>query len=336
MGTLAKPLRRISKVIVYPLVGLCAFWVQASCTNNCSHRTPSKLEKWMQSSEKIKVLATTPIIEDLVRQIGGAHIEAISLMEGDIDPHSYEIVKGDSEKISQAGIIFANGLSLEHSASINHKLKTHPNVVFLGDEIAKKCKGELIYVDGQVDPHVWMDLMLWKVCIDPIVEKLQKLDPDHAEDFAEGGKMTKDAFDQKHQMILDTIAKVPEERRYLVTSHDAFNYFVRRYFAQEGWKTRVMAIQGLAPDEQISPLEISSVVNFVIEHNVPAIFPERNLSRDSLAKVVDACQRKGVKVILSDDVLFGDTMGGNPYLEMLAHNALIIFQNLGIEDEKKD
>lgn len=318
----------------YSIICFLALFGFFSCSTNPEKRAPSKLEMWMEKNGKIKVLATTPIIEDLARRLGGNEIDVISLIEGDIDPHSYEIVKGDGEKIAYAQIIFANGLSLEHSASMSHQFKAHPNVIFLGDEVLKMHPQEMIFIDKQVDPHIWMDPLLWKACIDPIINGLKEIDRNHNSYYDERATETKLAFDAAHQNIVQIISQIPPERRYLVTSHDAFNYFTRRYLAlnHTNWKDHALAIQGLAPDEQISPLEIAAVVNYVFEHKIPVLFPERNLSRDSLTKVIDICRQKGVKVHLAEDVLYGDTMGGNHYFEMLIHNANVMCSNLGGAD----
>jgi len=339
MGYIKKSLRkRIITTVLFGISFLALFGMYACST--ASDINISKLNKWMGCNDKIKVLTTTPIIEDLVSRIGGENIEIISLIEGDLDPHSYEIVRGDAEKIATAQVIFANGLSLEHSASISHQLKMHKNVVFLGDEVMKSHPKEIIYIQGQVDPHIWMDLTIWKKCINPIAENLTKLDPLHAEDFQKNAQIALYAFDNQHNIIKRKLAQIPIEKRYLVTSHDAFNYFVRCYFVDDfqreraTWNNHVVAIQGLAPDEQISPLEISSVVKYVLTHKIPVIFSERNLSQDSLHKVVDACRRKGMNTILANDVLFGDTMGGNTYFEMLDHNVEVICRNLGTDNEK--
>ena len=82
-----------------------------------------------------------------------------------------------------------------------------------------------------------------------------------------------------------------------------------------------------------APLEIKRVVDFVLSNDVRVIFPEKNLSQDSLKKVVEACRSKGAKVKLSHETLYGDTMGGKSYDEMQRHNAEVIYRNLGDDNE---
>ncbi len=307
----------------------CIFVFTASCSVSTLKRNED-FKTW-RNTNKIKVLATTEIIADLVRKIGGDHIDVISIIGGDLNPHSYEIVKGDGEKIDIADVIFANGLSLEHSASMRYQLERHRNTIYLGDDVMKRHPEMILRVDNQVDPHIWMDVVIWRECIDPIVSSLSILDEKHSLDYLNMGEIAKGILSLQNIKMKDKLGSIPDNKRYLVTSHDAFNYFVRRYFATDGesdWKKRVNAIQGLAPDEQISPLEIIKVVDYVLAHNVSVIFPEQNLSQDSLNKVVDSCKKKGSDVSLSSEMLYGDTMGGNTYIGMLDSNTEVIYGNL--------
>lgn len=292
------------------------------------------MENWMIDNGSIKVLATTPIVADLVRSVGGEYVNVISLIGDDLDPHSYEMVKGDSEKFERAQVIFANGLSLEHSASIRYQLEQHPNVVFLGDSIKKQYPARIIYVDGEPDPHIWMDLRLWSHGVDFIVEKFSQIDPAHAADYATKGLLVKEALSAKDQDVRNLLQQIPDNKRYLVTAHDAFNYFGKRYLATKAeqdantWWPRVVAIQGIAPDEQISSVAIARVVDHVIQYNIQVVFPEKNLSPDPLNKVVEACLKKGKHVKLSDEQLYGDTLGGRSYIGVIDHNATTIRNNL--------
>src|SRR5277367_6206577 len=88
-----------------------------------------------ETSGKVRVLSTTAQIHDLVASIGGERVEAKVLIRGDLDPHSYEIVKGDGEKLSSANLIFYNGLGLEHGASLSAYLHTSPKAVAVGEKI---------------------------------------------------------------------------------------------------------------------------------------------------------------------------------------------------------
>ena len=305
-----------------------------SCSQGSHSREKTDLEKWMQDDGRLRVLATTAIVEDLVEQIGKDCVKVIAVIKGDLDPHSYEIVKGDGEKFSYADIVFANGLSLEHSASMQYQLAHHKAVVSLGDEVQKKCPDDIIYVDGQVDPHIWMDLSLWSHCVDPIQQKLSQYDPIHKDLYEKRAQEVKKQLKKMDEQIQKKLSQIPLKNRYLVTSHDAFNYHVRRYLATKEeissntWTIRMKALQGLAPDEQISLLQINDIVDHVCKYDIQFIFPENNLSQDSLEKVREACQSRGKTIQLAKETLYGDTLGGKSYLKMLEYNTEVLEKHL--------
>lgn len=294
----------------------------------------------MEPSDKLKVLATTGIIEDMVKVVGENDILTITLIQGDLDPHSYQLVKGDQEKLSHADIIFANGLGLEHGPSLKAYLENNPKVVSLGDEIEKQEPAKILRYKGQTDPHLWMDISLWKLSIAKVVEALSQREPSKKELFEARGKKLLNEFETADREIKAYLSQIPPEKRYLVTSHDAFNYFARAYLAEESeiqngtWANRFQAPEGLAPDSQLSLNDIRFIVDHLKKFHIEIIFPESNLSPDSLKKIIDAAKEEGLHVKLGNPYLFGDAMGpkgsdGDTYIKMLWHNAKTIREDMG-------
>jgi manganese/zinc/iron transport system substrate-binding protein len=132
---------------------------------------------------------------------------------------------------------------------------------------------------------------------------------------------------------------IPPDRRYLVTSHDAFNYFARAYLAEEDeladgrWHERFAAPEGLAPDSQLSTTDIQAIINHLDTYHILVLFPESNVSKDSIRKIVDAGAQKGLHLTIADGYLYADAMGpvgsdGDTYLKMIAHNAALIAKYL--------
>lgn len=307
-------------------------WVVCLFAHSCSSGDDSSLNAWMFDKNKIKVLSTTAMIDSLVGAIGGEKIVHIPLIFGEIDPHSYELVKGDGEKFAQAGVVFANGLGLEHGASVRYQLERHPNAIFLGDIIQKQNPEKIIHIDHQVDPHLWMDISLWSLCIDPICEALCKIDPEGAKYYQTNAAALREVLLKRDIEIYSTMQDISEKKRYLVTSHDAFNYFARRYLAtpqeekNNQWRKRFEAPEGLAPDGQLSALDIHKIVHHLQEYGIRVIFPESNVSRDSLKKIMHVCRQKGIQVRIAQSILYGDAMGAadsdtNTYEHMISHNA---------------
>ncbi len=300
-----------------------------------------------KSDHRIKVLSTIAMVGDLVSQIGGDRIDHSVLIIGEIDPHSYELVKGDDEKIENADVVFLNGLNLEHGASLQSKIFSHSHFVSLGDRLFSEHSELILFEKGQFDPHIWMDISLWALTIDPIVEALSEKDPEGKLYYESRGSLLKEEMMSFHNLLKSRLASVPEEKRYLVTSHDAFGYFARAYLSsdrdlQQGdWRKRVVAPEGLAPDGQLSVMHLQEIVDHLIKYKIEVVFPESNVSRDALRKIVLACKEKKAMIHFSTDVLYGDCMGesgspGGTYLGMLEHNVDILLKewlSSGTQDE---
>lgn len=291
--------------------------------------------EWKEAKEGHRVLATTAMIGDIVSRIGGESIHCLTLICGELDPHSYQLVKGDDEKLALAEAIFCNGLGLEHGPSLAEALRDHPLAYPVGDYIAKQHPEQILYVDKQIDPHIWMDVSLWSQMIPYVRERLIALDPEHREDFIKNSQTLMQEMLKAHQEIQELMAQVPPEKRYIVTSHDAFQYFTRAYLATEqerkegGWEARFAAPEGLAPESQVSARDIQIILQHLLQYHIQVLFPESNLNRDALRKIVQAAEEKGLHVHLADVALYGDAMGptgsqGETYMGMLRHNAEVI------------
>jgi manganese/zinc/iron transport system substrate-binding protein len=315
------------------LLILIPLFVLQSC-GETSHFQDTK--RWMEEKHRIRVLTTIAMIADVVREVGGDHVAVNALIKGDLDPHSYQLVKGDDEKLAAADLIFSNGLGLEHGPSLQQFLHDSPKVVSLGTLIAEEHPEQIIHVEGQLDPHIWMSIEMWKQIVPHIVTALSKVDPDHAAVYEINGERVVDEMEKVNGEILNTMRGVPSEKRYLVTSHDAFNYFSRTYLALENpldWNERFAAPEGLAPESQLSTTNIQEIIDHVQKYNIHVLFPESNVSRDSIRKIVDAARQKGMTLVIASDPLYGDAMGpqgsdGDTYLKMVQHNAKTIAKNL--------
>lgn len=302
---------------------------------SCQKKTSNTHAQWSQKIPQIKVLSTTPMIDDLVGAIGKHHVMHRSLISGDLDPHSYELVKGDNDKIHFADIIFYNGLDLEHGASLKTCLKKHKKAISIAREISKNSKEEFIIINGQADPHIWMDVKLFSLAIDPIVKQLSLLDPEHQEEFEKNGQELLAKMLATDYCIKKLMKNIPEEKKYLITTHDAFYYFSRAYLTEDhDFLDRVAAPEGLAPDGQMSLSDIKKIIHFSLEKNIDTLFSESNLSQDALKKVVKSLKRKHKNAKIAQDYLYGDSLGekgseADDYLKMMLYNAKVISKNLG-------
>ncbi len=308
------------------------FLVFTLCFTGCS---TGEHRGWTAGSDATKVLCTTAIVEDMVAAIGGAEIDTCVLIQGALNPHSYELVKGDDEKLQAADLIFYSGLGLEHGPSLAAHLDGNERAVSIGGVITTRQPGALLFVDGQVDPHIWMDVSLWMLGVEGVVDAFSAIDPEHSDLYRERGERYREKLQKLDQTLYDEMREVSESSRYLVTSHDAFNYFSKRYLATEeelatgGWKKRCTAPEGLAPDGQLSTVDIQNVIAHMVHFDVSVLFPESNLSRDSILKIQHAGRKMGLDVHIAQKPLYGDAMGsGENYASMMTHNVRVIKEAL--------
>lgn len=296
------------------------------------NRAPLPQNPWFAEEGKVKVLTTIAMIHDLVEEVGGEHVSSLPLIAGELNPHSYELVKGDDEKFVDADLIFYNGLGLEHGLSLRRQLEGNPKAHPVTVSLREKAPEKLLRVEGQYDPHVWMDIALWAYGVEVIVEALSLQDPAHASYYEERGEHLKEQLREADDALFAQLQSLPASARYLVTSHDAFRYFTRHYLAEPGeeeWEVRCRAPEGLAPDAQMSVADILSVLAHVERYGVTVLFPESNVNRDALKKIIDAAAHRGHALRLCEDPLYGDAMGGaSSYLEMMQHNGQVIAREL--------
>lgn len=306
------------------------------CSSPEDEQSREHLKQWMAPNGKIKVLSTTAIINDIVQQISGDHVDTLTLIQGELDPHSYQLVKGDDEKLSTAQIIFYNGLGLEHGPSLRSYLDQSSKAKGLGDEVRKEDPSVILTVDGSVDPHLWMDVSLWAQIVPHIVSSLSEHDPEHAVEYRQRGELVQAKMLEKHRHLKSDMARVPPEQRYLTTSHDAFNYFARAYMAVDGeqdWQKRFMAPEGLAPDSQLNPADIRLILDHLKQVRVHVIFPESNVSQSSIRKLIDAGKELGLNLCIVPEPLYSDALGrpgsqGDTYLKMVEYNVRTISKYL--------
>lgn len=318
---------------------LILFLALCGCSGPDASSRKQELHQWHEENGKIKVLSTIAMIDDLVKQIGGEFVDCMVLIKNDLDPHSYQMVKGDDEKLVRADLIFYNGLGLEHGPSLQHHLKASSKAIGVGDKIQEQHSELIMKYNGQLDPHIWMDVSLWAKMIPAIVEELSRKNPLHTDTFQQNGKKLEAEMIAYHEKVRERMQIIPAEKRYLVTSHDAFNYFTRAYLASDSeiempeWQMRFAAPEGLAPESQLSPIDIQNIIDHVQKYKIHILFPESNVSKDSIRKILQAGKEKGLELSIANKSLYADAMGptgsdGDSYMKMIEHNVNILEEYL--------
>ena len=192
-----------------------------------------------QDNGKLNVVTTTTMITDLVKNIGGEHINIQGLMGSGVDPHLYKASEGDVTKLVNADIIFYNGLHLEGKLvevfeKMGSKTKTP---IELGAVLDKSQLIGSDYFASNYDPHVWFNIAFFKQFAKKITLVLSEKDPENAINFSKNETLFLQKLEALEQNVLATIETLAKEKRILVTAHDAFNYFGKNYgFKVVGFK----------------------------------------------------------------------------------------------------
>lgn len=275
------------------------------------------------TSGKLVIVTTTGMIKDAIQHVAGDHAEVIALMGPGVDPHLYKATQGDLEKLTHADIVFYNGLHLEGKmGDVLEKLGHLKPVIAVASEIPESSLRAVPGFGGTHDPHIWFDVKLWEQAVRTISKTLQKQDSVHAADYASNTTAYLAQMDSLHETIKQKISEIPEQQRVLITAHDAFGYFGDAYNIQ------VRGLQGISTVAEFGVKDVTSLVNFIIERNIKAIFVETSVSQKSIEAVAEGCRQKGWEIKIGGS-LFSDAMGaeGTPegnYIGMVSANVKTI------------
>lgn len=271
--------------------------------------------QWWIHGKPFKVIATINIIADMAQQVGGRDVQVSSLLPAGTDPHTYEPTPNDAVQIAKADLVLINGLHLEgwldkliQSAGSAEKVATVSSLV------------KPIVAEGfqnSYDPHAWMtfdNACLYVKQIEEIFSRfLPQLKPAFRERAAVYTQKLREAEAQMHRMM----QAIPEDKRFIITTHDAFRYFSRAY----GFE--VASIMGTSTDADISLKDINGLISIVKNHHVPSIFVEMAINPKVLQQLaLDLHIQIGGK-------LFTDSFGppgseADNYIAMMLYNAKTI------------
>lgn len=272
-----------------------------------------------QLAGKPKVVTTIGMIADVASQIAGPHADVISLMATGVDPHLYKASQGDVAKLETANLILYNGLNLEGKMSdVLVKMGRARAVVAVSEAIPENLLREPPEFAGHYDPHIWFDVTLWEKTIAPIEKALAELLPDRAAELHGNAEAFRTELIALDAWVLEQIKLIPEDQRVLVTAHDAFGYFGKKYGLE------VLGLQGISTASEAGLGDIERVVNLIVSRKIKAIFVESSVPRRTIEAVQQACRAKGHDVAIGGQ-LFSDAMGapGTPegtYIGMVRHN----------------
>jgi manganese/zinc/iron transport system substrate-binding protein len=278
-----------------------------------------------ESNGKKQVVATTGMIADLVRRVGGDTVEVQQIMGPGVDPHLYKPKESAIRRLFRADLIFYNGLHLE--GKMVRLLEKNPKAVPVSHDLHDQHPERLLEDEGQHDPHIWFDVSLWLETLDVVERELTRLQPEHAELYHRHAEAYRIELQALHEEVMHALASIPKERRVLVTAHDAFRYFGRAYDVE------VVGLQGVSTANEAGLSKVREVVDLIVERKIKAIFVESSVPPDGIKAVQEGCRRRGHEVEIADETLFSDAMDepgtpGGTYPGMVWHNVRLMVRAL--------
>lgn len=310
------PSTLFKKINIYPLcLGIFVPLVLFGCS-------PS--ESQSQEDSKPQVVATSTIIADLAEVVGGEAINLTGILQPGTDPHVYEPVPADSRVLETADLILYNGYNLE------------PGIIKLinsaGGKVEKLAVGEVVKPlkleksKGQIvpDPHVWGSAENAISMVKAIRDAFIQLSPEDQAKFTQKAAELTQELQQLNNWIQQQIQTIPPEKRKLITTHDAFQYYGNNYGIEIAG-----TLIGISTEEQPSAQTVKQLVDAIKKIGVPAIFAETTIN-SALIKTV--AQEAGVK--LASNQLYSDSLGAkgsnaDTYIKMMEANTRTIVEALG-------
>ena len=265
----------------------------------------------------IRVVATIGMIREAAERIGGERVAVTGMMGPGVDPHVYKATEGDVIDLADADLVLYNGLHLE--AKLGDVLaRIDRRTVAVTRRIPESRLLAPREFAGLHDPHIWFDVPLWTLAVECVRDAFVELDPPRAGAYQRNAEAYLDELAELDEYVRDQAARVPAERRVVITAHDAFNYFGRAY----GFEVR--GLQGISTASEAGTADIQALADFIAKRRIPAVFVESSVSPRAIQAVREAVRSRGWDVQIGEE-LFSDAMGDpdtpeGTYVGMVRHN----------------
>lgn len=262
----------------------------------------------LRAAERLDVVASFSILGDFVRNVGGDRVNLTMLVGADSDVHVYTPAPGDAKRIAAAKLVIVNGLGLEGwLPRLVQSAGSRAQVVTASAGIAPLKLG------AAADPHAWQSVPNARIYVTDIANALAAADPDDAEFFRAQAKAYLDKLEALDREVREAVAKIPPERRKVISTHDAFGYFAAEYGVQ------FVAPLGVSTETEPSARDIAAIIGQIKAQKIPAVFLE-NISDDRLIRRIAAETGAKVGGTLISDGLTGEKGLAPTYIDMVRHN----------------
>ncbi|MFK4651805.1 zinc/manganese transport system substrate-binding protein [Bradyrhizobium japonicum] len=262
----------------------------------------------LHAAERLNVVASFSILGDFVRNVGGDRVDVTTLVGPDSDVHVYTPAPSDAKRIADAKLVIVNGLGLEGwLPRLVQSAGSKAQVVTVSAGIVPLKLG------SAADPHAWQSVPNARIYVSDIANALAAADPDDAEFFRARAKAYLDTLEALDREVREAVAKIPPERRKVISTHDAFGYFAAEYGVQ------FVAPLGVSTETEPSARDIAAIIGQIKTQKIPAVFLE-NISDDRLIRRIAAETGSKVGGTLISDGLTGEKGLAPTYIDMVRHN----------------
>jgi zinc/manganese transport system substrate-binding protein len=268
------------------------------------------------AQERLKVIATFSILADLAKNVGGERVQVEPLVGPNGDAHVYAPAPADAKKVADAKVVLTNGLGYEGwiARLVKASGTKAPVVVASKGVTARKTAGhDHGHSHAGSDPHAWQSVDNVKTYVDNIRDALASADPAGKGTYEANATAYLVKLDALDREIKEAVARIPPERRRIITTHDAFGYFKAAYGVD------FIAPQGVSTESEASARDVARIINQVKKQKIPAIFVE-NVSDPRLLKRIS--EETGAKIggTLYSDALTDEKGPAPSYIDMMRHN----------------
>lgn len=274
---------------------------------------------------EIKVASFSTVLSEIAQKVGGKNVAVTSLIKPGQDPHEYQLTPGDLSAAAASDLVLLSGKGMEltYLTNLRDALPKRVQVLAVGDQLPSLGKvadeGKEGEKEGMQDPHWWNSVSETEKATIVVRDALIRLDAQQTADYQAGAQAYLAGLKELDSWVKRKIAELPRNRRKLVTSHDAFQYFAKDYGFQ------IDSIEGLTTDQEPSVSHVTALVAEIKKQGVKAIFLENTLN----PKVsVEITRESGAKIGGS---LYADGLGpgeGETYAGMFRHNVKTIVDAL--------
>lgn len=267
------------------------------------------------ASERLKVVVSFSILADIVENIGGKRIEVSTLVGRNADSHVFAPTPADVRKVADAKIVVVNGLGLEGWLPRLVKSSGSKASIVIASKGIRQLKATNAHSHDHddFDPHAWQSVANVKIYVQNIRDALIASDPSSEEVYRSNAEAYLARLDALDRDVRDAVARIPAERRKVISTHDAFGYFAAAY------GIAFIAPQGVSTESDPSARDIAAIISQIRKQKIPAVFLE-NAGDPRLMQRIAAETGAKIGGTLYSDSLTEENGAAPTYIDMVRHN----------------